>query len=221
MVQRLSALCAVRISLERFLLHISVRDWVDPKAIVRLEELGESKPVNGLIGIWNSDLSACSIAPQSTTVHKFTKNVTFVGFEIVTAVVAADILIGLLNPEDGGYIFLWNISWLSTDYKALKHTKKNSMVWVRQRTIPPGGPTLSAKWLPTFADRVCHVVSVTDPYGRILGFLDRSRYFSITYLLSCTHEAGWTPFQTHYFFLSGSAGNRTRASGSVAKNFDH
>jgi hypothetical protein len=25
----------------------------------------------------------------------------------------------------------------------------------------------------------CHVVSVTDPYGRSLGFLDRSRYFSI------------------------------------------
>jgi hypothetical protein len=23
----------------------------------------------------------------------------------------------------------------------------------------------------------CRVVSVTDPYGRILGFLDRSRYF--------------------------------------------
>jgi hypothetical protein len=30
-----------------------------------------------------------------------------------------------------------------------------------------------------FADRECHVVSVTDPYGRILGFLDRNRYFSI------------------------------------------
>jgi hypothetical protein len=29
------------------------------------------------------------------------------------------------------------------------------------------------------ADRGCHVVSVTDPYGRILGFLDRIRYFSI------------------------------------------
>jgi hypothetical protein len=61
------------------------------------------------------------------------------------------------------------------------------------------------------------VVSVTDPYGIILGFLDRSRYFSIKELLSCTHEAEWTPFQTHYFF-SGSAGNRTRASGSVDKN---
>jgi hypothetical protein len=30
-----------------------------------------------------------------------------------------------------------------------------------------------------FADIGCHVVSVTDPYGRIFGFLDRSRYFSI------------------------------------------
>jgi hypothetical protein len=46
--------------------------------------------------------------------------------------------------------------------------------------------------MPTFADRECDVVSVTYPYGRILGFLDRS-------LLNCTHEAEWTPFQTHYF----------------------
>jgi hypothetical protein len=30
------------------------------------------------------------------------------------------------------------------------------------------------------------VVSVTDPYGRILGFLDRSRYSSIKQLLSGT-----------------------------------
>jgi hypothetical protein len=43
------------------------------------------------------------------------------------------------------------------------------------------------------------VVSVTDPYGRILGFLDRSLYFSIKKLLNCTHEAECTPFQTHYF----------------------
>jgi hypothetical protein len=43
------------------------------------------------------------------------------------------------------------------------------------------------------------VVSVTDPYGRVLGFLDRSRYFSSKQLLSCTHEAEWITFQTHYF----------------------
>jgi hypothetical protein len=43
------------------------------------------------------------------------------------------------------------------------------------------------------------VVSVTGPYGRVLGFLDRSRYFSLKQLLNCTHKAEWTPFQTHYF----------------------
>jgi hypothetical protein len=37
--------------------------------------------------------------------------------------------------------------------------------------------TVCCVQVPTFADRGCHVVSVTDPYGRILGFLDRSRYF--------------------------------------------
>jgi hypothetical protein len=31
--------------------------------------------------------------------------------------------------------------------------------------------------VPTSADRGRHVVSVTDPYGRLLGFLDRSSYF--------------------------------------------
>jgi hypothetical protein len=30
-----------------------------------------------------------------------------------------------------------------------------------------------------FSDRGCHVISVTDPYGRSLDFLDMSRYFSI------------------------------------------
>jgi hypothetical protein len=43
----------------------------------------------------------------------------------------------------------------------------------------PSDRRLSAKLVSTFADRGCHVVSVTDPYGRILDFLDRSRYFSI------------------------------------------
>jgi hypothetical protein len=40
---------------------------------------------------------------------------------------------------------------------------------------------------------------MTDPYGHNLGFLDRNRYFSIKKLLSCTHEAESTQFQTHYF----------------------
>jgi CBS-domain-containing membrane protein len=39
---------------------------------------------------------------------------------------------------------------------------------------------LSAKLVPTFADKGCHVVSVTDPYGRILGLLDRKRKVKAT-----------------------------------------
>jgi CBS-domain-containing membrane protein len=41
----------------------------------------------------------------------------------------------------------------------------------------PSDRRLSAKLVSTFADKGCHVVSVMDPYGSILGFLDRSRYF--------------------------------------------
>jgi hypothetical protein len=37
----------------------------------------------------------------------------------------------------------------------------------------PSDRRLSAKLVPTFADRRCRGVSVTDPHGRILGFLDR------------------------------------------------
>jgi hypothetical protein len=36
---------------------------------------------------------------------------------------------------------------------------------------------LSEKLVPTFPNRRCRVVSATDPYGRIRGFLDLSRYF--------------------------------------------
>jgi hypothetical protein len=43
------------------------------------------------------------------------------------------------------------------------------------------------------------VVSVTFPYGHVLGFLDRSRYFYFKYPLSFIYEAELTPFQTHYF----------------------
>jgi hypothetical protein len=63
------------------------------------------------------------------------------------------------------------------------------------------------------------VVSVTDPYGRILRFLDRSRYFFFQAApqLYSTRLSG--P-RSRLIFFSGSAGNRTRASESVAKNSD-
>jgi hypothetical protein len=43
------------------------------------------------------------------------------------------------------------------------------------------------------------VVSVTNLYGRILDFIDRSRYFFFQVAPQLYSEAEWTPFQTHYF----------------------
>jgi hypothetical protein len=53
------------------------------------------------------------------------------------------------------------------------------MVWVRERTKPTERPPLVGEVIANFCGQRVHVVSVTDPYDRILGFLDRSRYFSI------------------------------------------
>jgi hypothetical protein len=58
-------------------------------------------------------------------------------------------------------------------YTVIGIKKINSVALVRERTTPKSDRRLSAKLVPNFADRGCHVVSVPDPYGRILGFLDR------------------------------------------------
>jgi hypothetical protein len=42
------------------------------------------------------------------------------------------------------------------------------------------------------------VVSMTDPYGRILGSRPET-LLSFKWLLNCTHEVERAPFQTHYF----------------------
>jgi hypothetical protein len=48
---------------------------------------------------------------------------------------------------------------------------------VRSELYRPSDRRLSANLVATFADKGCRVVSATDPHGRILGFLDRSRYY--------------------------------------------
>jgi hypothetical protein len=56
-----------------------------------------------------------------------------------------------------------------------KKTLKNSVALVLNRIIPTERPPLFGEVSANFCG--CHVVSVTDLYGHILGFLDRSHYF--------------------------------------------
>jgi hypothetical protein len=58
-----------------------------------------------------------------------------------------------------------------------KQTKQTPWPESARKLYRPRNRRLSAELVSTFADRGCRVVRVTDPYGRILDFLDQSRYF--------------------------------------------
>jgi hypothetical protein len=90
-----------------------------------------------------------------------------------------------------------------------KQTNKQQTPWSESASelYRPSDRRLSAKLVPTFADRGCHVVSVTDPYGRILDFLDRSRYFFCQ--VAQLYSRGWMDPVPDPLLVrkSGSAGN--------------
>jgi hypothetical protein len=66
------------------------------------------------------------------------------------------------------------------------------------------------------------MVSATEPYGCILGFLDQSRYY-FCQVARQLYSRGWVnPIPDPPLLRkSGSAGNQTRASGSVTMNSNH
>jgi hypothetical protein len=88
---------------------------------------------------------------------------------LATYLLQSGFLFGLfIDSEDGENMFLRNLCWWHL----------NSVASVRKRTIPTERPPLvSEVSAHFFAARECHVVSVTNPSGRILEFLDRSRYY--------------------------------------------
>jgi hypothetical protein len=57
--------------------------------------------------------------------------------------------------------------------------KQKQILWLESegKLYRPIDSRLSAQLVPTFADKECRVVSVTDPYGRNFDFLDRIRYY--------------------------------------------
>jgi hypothetical protein len=62
----------------------------------------------------------------------------------------------------------------------------NSVALVREQTLPPSNPRLSAKIVPAFSHEECSVVCATDPHGRILGFLNRCRYYFLQVAQVCS-----------------------------------
>jgi hypothetical protein len=119
-----------------------------------------------------------------------------------------------LRPGGGRHwVFVWKVTL---------YLRKNSMAWVLERTIPTERPPLVGEVSANFGDRWCRVVSVTDPHGRIIGFLDRSPYFSFQ-AAPQLYSRGCVDLVPDTLLLrkSGSAGDRTRTSGFVARNSDH
>jgi hypothetical protein len=125
---------------------------------------------------------------------------------------------GRLRPrfESGTY----QIQKASCTRATFKQTKQTPWPESASELYRPRDRRLSAKLVPTFVNRGCHVVIATDPYGRTLGFLDRSRYF---FSSSCSivrrRLSGPLP-NPRLLRKSGRAGTRTRTSGPVDRNSD-
>jgi hypothetical protein len=77
---------------------------------------------------------------------------------------------------------------------------------------------LSARLLPSFADRRCHVVCEMDP---LRPYSLSSRPEPLFFLSSSSSIVLTTHPDPLLLRKSGSAGNRTWTSGSVARNSDH
>jgi hypothetical protein len=101
-------------------------------------------------------------------------------------------------------------------------TQKNPWPESANQLYLPSDLRLSAKLEPTVADRECSLVSVTDPYGRILGFLDRSSRsrgpgsipgatrFSEKWIWNGAHSASWIQLRSYLEEKSSGSGLESR-----------
>jgi hypothetical protein len=111
----------------------------------------------------------------------------------------------------------------SVDFHSYQtNNNNNSVGLVRERIILSERPAVvsevSAK---CFAVRGRRVLNAANPYSRILGFPDRTSY-SLFQVAPQFYTLGWVDPRSRpdqlLFRKCGSAGNRTRTSGSVARD---
>jgi hypothetical protein len=113
-------------------------------------------------------------------------------------------------PEDGG------------DVSALHKYLKLRGLSPRANYTDPATAACRPSYFQLLRIGGCRVVSATDPRGRILGFIDRSRYYFFQAAPHLYSRGRVDPVSDPLLLRkSGSAGNRTRTSGSVARNTDH
>jgi hypothetical protein len=122
------------------------------------------------------------------------------------------------------YRFFWNV------WRSMPHTTRrymgggggtNSWPESPSELYRPSDCCLLTKLVSIVADRGCHV-SVTNPYGRNLDFLDQSCYFLFQIAPQLYSRGSVDPVPDPLLLRKfGSIVNRIRASGSVGRNSDH
>jgi hypothetical protein len=111
----------------------------------------------------------------------------------------------------GLYVFV--ISFYVTE-------KKKKPPWSANELYRPSDRRLSAKWLPSFTDRGCQR-GQGDGALRPCSRFYRQEPLLFYQVAPQLYSRGWVDPVPDLLHFSGSAGNRTWASGSVAKNSDH
>jgi hypothetical protein len=93
-------------------------------------------------------------------------------------------------------VYVFSIHFMKMSRKETCANRSKQIPWSESASelYRPSGHRLCSKLEPNFADRGCYVVSVMDPYGCILCFLDRSRYFSfeVAHVWQLDHRGGRT-----------------------------
>jgi hypothetical protein len=148
---------------------------------VHLEELRKLKKCIHLIGTRTRNIPACSIFPQSLR-YRVPQIIIIIIILILIIIIIPrydriDVCL-LIYLSYSSYIYLLPPSFFFvSSYESDVMVKKKPWPESASELYRPSDRRLSAKLVPTFADRKCQVVRVTDPYDRILRFLDQSRYF--------------------------------------------